>query len=251
MAATKLVVEGQGRSVTIPQACLGQARVARFTFADLCDQPLGSADYLAISQAFPTIFITGVPQLDAESLPQARRLITLVDALYEHRVKTVWMAAAAPEKLLDTSNIGGVKDEAFAFDRTVSRLIEMQSASYQESPHRGSGSLPTLAGASMIADNDEQEEPFLLRFESQLLSDADIHAIWLEFDADGDKTLDYEELTLMLQSLSEIRNGHRFVPQELVKATWKELDVDGDGGVSYREFQRYMREYGLQVDFVP
>lgn len=242
VAPTNLVVEGQGRSVAIPLACL-PSRVARFTFADLCDNPLGSADYLAISVAFHTVFITDVPLLDKETLPQTRRLISLVDALYESRVKTVITAAKLPTELFDRSGIASAKDEAFAFDRTASRLIEMQSVEYRHSQHG------VLLGSS--EHEDPAPEPFLLRFESQRLSDDAILSIWDEFDVDNSNTLDRKELALMLGSLSFIRNGHHSVPQELLESTWLKLDTDGDGNVSFDEFQSYMREYGLAVDFVP
>ena len=78
----------------------------------------GAADYIAIAAAFHTVFIFGIPQLDHESLPQARRLITLIDALYDARIKLVAVAAEPPVGLFDSSGVGQ-KDEAFAFDRTV------------------------------------------------------------------------------------------------------------------------------------
>eukprot|EP01046_Picozoa_sp_COSAG06_P004814 COSAG06_NODE_208_length_20182_cov_31.214759_5_plen_96_part_00 len=69
------------------------------------------ADYLAISKAFHTVFITGVPQLNVNTLPQARRLILLIDALYEHRVMVVFSAAKVPTELFDKSDVGCVQSE--------------------------------------------------------------------------------------------------------------------------------------------
>ena len=92
------------------------------------------------------------------------------------------------------------RDEAFAFDRTVSRLIEMQSEEYRQTPHTG------MQQASVRDDEDEEgelavEEPFLLRFESQLLSDADIRSIWAEYDTDSSGSLDREEVERMVGRL--------------------------------------------------
>ena len=69
------------------------------------------ADYLAISKAFHTVFITGVPQLNVNTLPQARRLILLIDALYEHRVMVMFSAAKVPTELFDKSDVGCVQSE--------------------------------------------------------------------------------------------------------------------------------------------
>ena len=91
----------------------------------------------------------------------------------------------------------GVKDEAFAFDRTVSRLIEMQSDEYLQAQHTtlpAAAATPTAAAAAEAAAADDggaiqkeetEEEPFLMRFESQKLTGDDIRAIWEKFDADG------------------------------------------------------------------
>jgi predicted ATPase len=250
---TTLVVPAQGRSVDIPEACIG-AKVARFSFSHLCDNPLGSADFLAIAAAFNTVFITDVPQLDANTLPQARRLILLVDALYARRVLTIFTAANSPTQLFDKSGVGGVKDEGFAFDRTVSRILEMQSEEYTQAQHIGADALGSAAAAEEGEKKEEEEEGdlFLLRFESQSLSGEDISAIWDQFDADRNGLLDRQELRLMLESLSLVRNGHRTVPPELLQDTWRKLHADGsaEGDVSFVEFETYMRQYGLYVDYV-
>jgi cell division protein ZapE len=124
-AAVELGV--QGRKVRIPRAARG---VARATFADLCEHALGAADYLAIASAFHTLVLDGIPRLGGEDRNAARRFITLIDVLYEHRVKLLCTAAAPPAELY----VEG--DGSFEFARTVSRLMEMQSAEYLASAHR-------------------------------------------------------------------------------------------------------------------
>ncbi len=121
---TSLTVKG--RRLAIPAAARG---VARLDFAALCARPLGAEDYLALATHFHTLILDGVPRLDAGQRNEARRFMTLVDALYEHRVNLVMAADAPPEALYDGP------DGAFEFQRTVSRLNEMQAADYIAKPH--------------------------------------------------------------------------------------------------------------------
>jgi cell division protein ZapE len=116
----------KGRVIPVPLAARG---VARFSFAELCEQPLGPGDYLAIAGLFHTLVLSGVPTLSAEKRNEARRFMTLIDALYEHRVKLVVSAAAPPERLYPAG------DGAVEFQRTVSRLQEMRSADYIGKAH--------------------------------------------------------------------------------------------------------------------
>jgi cell division protein ZapE len=118
----------KGRRIAVPQAARG---VARFAFADLCEQPLGAGDYQKIARAFHTLVIDGIPIIADHRRDVARRLILLIDTLYDLRVKLVASAAVAPDALY-TAKSG---DEAFAFRRTVSRLIEMRSAAYLGAAH--------------------------------------------------------------------------------------------------------------------
>jgi cell division protein ZapE len=110
-----------GRKVTLPQAVGG---VARADFDDLCGVPLGPADYLAISTHFHTLVLDGVPRLGPDNFDRARRFITLIDTLYEHRCKLVASAAADPDRLYEQG------ENAAMFQRTASRLLEMQSHEY-------------------------------------------------------------------------------------------------------------------------
>ena len=113
----------KGRSIHVP---LSVDRLARFTFADLCDKPLGAADFLAISERFDAIFVDHVPMLGPEKRNQTKRFIILVDTLHDHAVRLYISAAAMPENLLTQAR----GTEGFEFDRTASRLFEMRSAEY-------------------------------------------------------------------------------------------------------------------------
>jgi cell division protein ZapE len=124
-----LAVPG-GRTLFVPKSLKG---VAVFSFVRLCKQPLGAADYLAIARHYHTVFLVGIPVMGPESRNEAVRFITLIDALYEHKVKLIASADAAPAGLY----VAG--DGAFEFERTVSRLMEMQSADYLALGHGEAG----------------------------------------------------------------------------------------------------------------
>ncbi len=115
----------KGRDIVVSRAVPG---AARFHFADLCSQPLGASDYIAIVTRYPTLFIDDVPVLDLSRRNEAKRFILLIDVLYDHHARLFVTAEAAPEKLY-TATSG---TEAFEFERTASRLFEMQSAEYLE-----------------------------------------------------------------------------------------------------------------------
>jgi cell division protein ZapE len=115
------ILQVQGRQLYVPKALKG---VAVFSFKRLCDAPLGAADYLAIAQRFHTVIIVGIPKLSADNRNQAKRFVTLIDALCDHKVKLLCAADAPPQQLYPAG------DGSFEFERTVSRLMEMQSAAY-------------------------------------------------------------------------------------------------------------------------
>lgn len=118
----------KGHAVEVPQASNG---VARFSFEDLCSKPLGAADYLTLAEEFHTLILENIPRLTFERRNEAKRFILLIDALYDSHVKLLASAEAeAPE--LYQADTGR---EAFEFDRTVSRLIEMRSEEYLALPH--------------------------------------------------------------------------------------------------------------------
>jgi cell division protein ZapE len=112
---------GGGRVLHVPKSLKG---VAVFSFKRLCAEARGAADYLAIARAYHTVIIVGIPQMGPENRNEAARFVTLIDALYESKVKLLATAAADPEHLY----VAG--DGAFEFERTASRLSEMQSADY-------------------------------------------------------------------------------------------------------------------------
>ena len=115
-----------GRTLFVPKAVKG---VAVFSFTRLCRAALGAADYLAVARKFHTIIVVGIPVMAPENRNEAARFVTLVDELYEHKVKLLAAADAEPAALYPAG------DGAFEFERTVSRLIEMQSAAYLAQGH--------------------------------------------------------------------------------------------------------------------
>jgi len=119
----------RGRHIHVPRAGGG---AARFTFADLCVAPLGAADFLQIARSFHTVVVDDIPVMSGQHRNEIKRFILLIDTLYDNAVKLLATAAAAPAALYDADD-GGF--EAFEFRRTVSRLIEMQSAEYLALPH--------------------------------------------------------------------------------------------------------------------
>jgi cell division protein ZapE len=122
----KLTVKG--RTLKVPHAAMG---VARFSFHDLCEQPLAAADYLRIAHDFHTVVLDRIPVMDHDRRNEAKRFIILIDTLYDNAVKLVASAAAEPDALyLATEGY-----EAREFRRTASRLIEMRSEAYLALPH--------------------------------------------------------------------------------------------------------------------
>ncbi|MDC0886954.1 cell division protein ZapE [Altererythrobacter sp.] len=120
---------GGGRLLHVPKSLKG---VGVFSFKRLCGQPRGAPDYLAIARAYHTVILVGIPVMSKDERNEAARFVTLIDALYEYRVKLFATADAEPEKLYQSG------DGSFEFERTVSRLMEMQSAEYMALGHGGS-----------------------------------------------------------------------------------------------------------------
>jgi cell division protein ZapE len=129
VAPTEIVVKG--RHVAVPKAA---GTAARFSFHDLCEKPLGARDYLAIVERYDTIFLDHVPVLAEARRNEAKRFILLIDTLYDRKVRLIASAEAPPKGLY----VGKRGTEAFEFDRTASRLIEMQSRDWamRSGPHR-------------------------------------------------------------------------------------------------------------------
>jgi len=117
---------GGGRTLHVPKSLKG---VAVFSFKRLCGEPRGAADYLAIARRYHTVIVVGIPVMGPGMRNEAARFVTLIDALYEHRVKLLAAADAEPEGLYPSG------DGNFEFQRTISRLEEMRSAEYLAEGH--------------------------------------------------------------------------------------------------------------------
>jgi cell division protein ZapE len=133
--AESIAIEVLGRKLIVPEAA---GAVARFSFGDLCAGPLGASDYLAIATRFHTVLIDHIPQLGPEKSDEARRFTLLIDTLYDSRIKLICSAATRPELLY----VAG--ENATAFRRAASRLLEMQSTDYLVATTEG----PPAAAAS-------------------------------------------------------------------------------------------------------
>ncbi|MCX7305747.1 MAG: cell division protein ZapE [Hyphomicrobiales bacterium] len=120
LPAEPAMLSVKGRQVPVP---LASGNAARFSFAALCEKPLAARDYLAIADRYPTVFVDRVPVIAEGLRNEAKRFILLIDTLYDRRVRLFISADAPPQDLY--SGMNGT--EAFEFDRTASRLVEMQS----------------------------------------------------------------------------------------------------------------------------
>jgi cell division protein ZapE len=118
----------KGHAVRIPKAAMG---VARFSFSDLCEQPLAAIDYLRIAHEFHTVILDHIPVMDYARRNEAKRFIILIDTLYDNSVKLLASAQAQPDELYTAAE----GYEANEFKRTASRLIEMRSQAYLGLPH--------------------------------------------------------------------------------------------------------------------
>jgi len=132
-----------GRKIHVREQVKG---IARFNFKELCEVPLGAADYAAIGSKFHTLLLDNIPKFGVNSINEVRRFITLIDELYEHKVKLICSAEDIPSNLFefpthkpnekrDPNAVYVGEEEVFAFARTASRLTEMQTQQYLEQPH--------------------------------------------------------------------------------------------------------------------
>lgn len=114
------IVRVKGRDISVTAA----NGVARFTFQQLCEQPHGAEDYLSIAKKYHTVFVEGIPRMGYDRNNETKRLMTLVDVLYDARVRVFFTAETSPEKIYHDTRY------AYEFERTISRLKEMQSSAY-------------------------------------------------------------------------------------------------------------------------
>jgi len=117
----------QGRTIPVPEQARG---VACFGFSELCENPLGSADYWAIACRFQTVIVSGIPEMKAEHRDAAKRFAVMIETFYEQKTKLVCSAAVPPDALYRDG------DGSELFTRVASRLEEMQSEDYLAAPHR-------------------------------------------------------------------------------------------------------------------
>ncbi len=123
-------VASLGRDIAVPRAAMG---AARFSFASLCEAPLGARDYLKLAQAYEALMVDGVPQFGRTNPSAAKRFVLLVDTLYDRGLKLSASFAVPLDQLAAESRLAG------EFQRTVSRLVEMQSAAYLGAGHKPAG----------------------------------------------------------------------------------------------------------------
>jgi len=199
----------------------------------LCDKPLGAADYLAVAAAFHTVFIADIPKLTLQERDQVRRFITCIDSFYERHTKLVCTADHDPIHLFQVSEEerkerGSTCDEIFAWDRTVSRLIEMQSTKYL---------------TDIVRRMDGVQ--FLGQFKLMSLTDDDFSVMWRRYDRDDSGELDMDELRILLEDLLEKHRGHRNLSDHVFDTCVAEIDLDKNGMISFKEFEGYLRDYSM------
>jgi cell division protein ZapE len=126
-APQRITLDVNGRALKVEREAAG---VVRFSFEELCARPLGAADYIEIAEYFHTVLLENIPKLTTSMREEAARFRTLIDALYEAKVKLVASADAQPAELYPAG------DQSFEFERTASRLMEMRSEAYLVLPRR-------------------------------------------------------------------------------------------------------------------
>lgn len=251
----------QGHKIRIPEAARNDD-VARFGFEDLCGKPLGAADYYAIASTFHTIFIDDIPQMKLNMINQIRRFITMIDTFYDQNTMVILGTEVPLEDLLDRGDVMSEDDtkkiadqiqevdiigdaayvparsnidEIFAFDRTMSRLHEMQRADYLQ------------RGRERAKQQGSSPVRFLSQFEHSDLSEGDINLLFERYDRNSDGVIDNKELKAILADITLFRSGHRHVPEEVYSATREALAPKGDEVISKEAFFSYFSKYGLST----
>ena len=239
-AAKPQTLRLRGRTLEVPAAANA---VARFSFVELCGKPLGAEDYLGIASAFHTVVVEEVPALSLNEINMVRRLITMVDAFYDQHVRLILTCAVAedelfiPDRSKPATSARAMHDEAFAFDRTLSRLREMRSHAYLVR-----AASVGLGGHALFNEN---RVPVLLYEANSALSDEEAERLFTSYDVDASGVLERPEVLLLLQDLCERRRGHRNVSDEEVDYAFGQMDLDGNGVVSMEEFTAFVTSAAL------
>jgi protein AFG1 len=237
--AARVTLSVAGRRLEVSRAVIGN-RLARFTFHELCGRALGSEDYRALAESFHTIFLEGLPVLSTNHLEPLRRFILLIDTLYDRGVKLVVLAEAEPADLLPSPAdvLAGkahskmnVPDELFAFDRTVSRLMEMRTHYY----------LSQTWGSHATPGKD-----LLIQFEGQVMDTDMLERLWQRYDLDCNGSLDKDELLCLMRDVMDVRSGHRNVPERLLELTFNAMDPEGTGHIAKPAFIEFGNKLSAQ-----
>ncbi|KAF0695775.1 Aste57867_13426 [Aphanomyces stellatus] len=224
----RVTLRTQGRAVEVTQAA-PKHKVCLVSFADMCDKPLGAADYLVIADAFHTVFLQDIPRLTVANRNQTRRFITFVDCMYDKKVQLYCLADAPPAQLLVQDDASkNVIDEVFAFDRTVSRLMEMQSESY--------GTLSTLE-----LPTTSHRLAFLNKLKHKQLNYLDMKSIWDMYNVDRNDYLESHELQVLLEDVYELHMGNRDLPKEALQHFFHLRDT-----TDFKRFRRALTAVGLE-----
>lgn len=140
----------------IMKDCIINSGVCEFTFDELCRKPAGASDYISICNQFHTMVLKGIPVFTMDSMTELRRFITLIDELYQYKVKLI-CTTEAPLPELFKLNRDSVLDEVFACDRTISRLEEMQTVHYLQTLHFLQKPKLVTVDASFVCSKKKQE----------------------------------------------------------------------------------------------
>ena len=216
------VLEVQGRRVPVP--CFSGG-VAKFSFASLCQEAKGAADYIAIASSYHTVLVEGVPRMNEQKLPLVRRFITLVDVLYENHVKLIALAHAPVEETYAPKDASATRDEDFAWERTVSRLTEMQTSEYLKGSWRGGTG-------------------FLRRLETQVMTEKDLKRVWEVYDINNNGYLSVGELRALMADVNEMKNGRRYVDEAEARRLFDAVHVCESEGIEWGEFKDYVVSHG-------
>ncbi len=230
-----------GHQVHVPAAIAGR-RAALFNFEDLCAEMLGAADFIDLGKHFHTIFLKGVPRLDLNNRNELRRLITLVDALYESHTQLFVLAEAAPLDLLSITAAerkSSIHDELFAFDRTASRLLEMQSESYvKDCLSRHISGISWLRKKMFIEEKAEPLGQNIITLRLNTLSMQERQAVYAEYNWGRDWTVPIPAAALQafLDDANEIAGEN--LPETKTRNQLKAMEPDAL--VDYTFFQQIL-----------